>query len=110
MRRDIFTLNVAKLIMWIDSQGWSAYLSYAQRTDAGQKWLYEEKLSRCDGVKQVSAHQYGDREGSFAVDIYISGPDNDIHEREKYIKAHRFWEILGGDPVISWDLGHFQVS
>ena len=96
------------LILWIKKQGWYPYLDYALRSEEEQQRLYGLGLSKCDGITRVSRHQYGKVDG-FAVDIYISKDGIRIFEEELYVKAHKYWESLGGRPMIEWDKAHFEV-
>lgn len=109
MRKSNFTVNAAKLIMWIDKQGWYPLLDYALRSAEEQKRLYDDGKSKCDGINSYSAHQYGKMTGRYAVDIYIHDGDKDIGKRELYEKAHTYWDSLGGKPMLKWDLAHFEV-
>lgn len=112
MKREDFTVNIAKLIMWIKDQGWYCLLDFGLRSAEEQHRLFLAGASRDDGIKNISQHQRGKAE-----DIYIHNGDGNINKKEYYDKAHAFWTSLGGDPMINigtaeqpkWDMGHFQV-
>lgn len=110
MKRHAFTKRVARLIMWIDGSGWYPLLDYALRSTEEQQRLFEEGKSRCDGVNEISAHQYPDAGGRYAVDIYMHDGDFDIAKKRLYEQAHQFWEAMGGKPMLSWDIAHFEVE
>jgi uncharacterized protein YcbK (DUF882 family) len=103
MKRTDFTVKIAELILWISHQGWYAILDYGLRSEEEQQRLFKAGKSKCDGIQKKSQHQRG-----LAEDIYIHDGDNNIEKRELYEKAHQFWETLGGEPMISWDQGHFE--
>lgn len=104
-----FTVMVGQLILWLDNEGLFPLLDYAFRSAGEQNRLYDEGKSKCDGIKNISAHQYRDAGGRYAVDIYIHDGDGDIGKREPYERAHDYWSTMGGKPMIKWDWGHFEV-
>ena len=103
MNRAEFTIKVAQLILWIHWQGWYPLLDYVLRSTEEQQRLFKEGKSKCDGIKKRSRHQV-----ARAADIYIHDGDRNIWKRELYEKTHQFWELIGGKPMITWDLGHFE--
>lgn len=34
----------------------------------------------------------------------------DLELCRMYLVLHRYWETLGGDPLVEWDLGRFQAG
>lgn len=109
MRKSDFTVSVAKLILWVEKQGWYPLLDYALRSTEEQQRMYANKLSKCDGITTFSAHQYGRMPGRYAVDLYIHDGDKNISKEDIYEKAHDYWSALGGKPMIKWDQAHFEV-
>ena len=109
MKKSDFTIKVAQLIFWVGKKDWYPLLDYAYRSSEEQTLLYDAKKSKCDGITSYSAHQYGKMPGRFAVDIYIHDGDRNIGKRELYEEAHKYWSSLGGKPMISWDINHFEV-
>jgi len=109
MRKSDFTIMVAKLILHIAYKGWYPLLDYAKRSRFEQKRLYDLGKSKCDGTRIISAHQYEDAGGRYAVDIYIHDGDYDINNAQLYKEAHEFWSSLGGDDMIEWDMAHFEA-
>lgn len=69
--------------------------------------MYELGLSKCDGTNKRSQHQFGK-----AMDIYfVQDNGKDIGEPIKGDKYwHDKWEELGGEQVIGWDMGHYEVK
>jgi hypothetical protein len=84
-------------------------LDYALRSSEEQKRLFDEGKSKCDGINNYSAHQYGKMPGRFAIDLYIHDGDRDIGKQELYEKAHQYWSSIGGKPMLKWDQAHFEV-
>jgi len=109
MKKSDFTIKVAELILWIEKQGWYPLLDYALRSTEEQQRLFKEGKSKCDGVTNFSAHQYGKMPGRFAVDLYIHDGDKSIVKEDLYVKAHNYWTTLGGKPMLRWDQAHFEV-
>ena len=110
MKKWQFTENKAKLVLWCRAQGYYVFEDYSLRGAEEQKRLFDMGLSECDGVNDISAHQYGKHpQGHFASDLYMCGDDWNIENPEPYERAHDFWSTLGGAPMISWDKGHFEA-
>lgn len=114
MKRHEFSPLVAKLILWIVEKGWFAILGHAERSKEEQKRMYDAGLSKCDGVNKISAHQYRDARGRYAIDIFIHDGDGNINKVKLYEEAHSYWSSLGGDPVTvfsngSKDWPHFEA-
>lgn len=105
MNRMRFTCMVAFLIQHVrTSTAYGPILDYCKRSDYEQAWLFKKGLSKCDGLKKRSKHQSG-----LAVDLYLSDGKRLIWDRKIYGKLHKFWEGMGGCPMLSWDIGHFEV-
>jgi hypothetical protein len=100
-----FTSALVALINYMESEGDTAIIDYVLRSKFEQKRLFDQDLSKCDGEINKSKHQTG-----LAADLYIikDGKMVDWSADGKAEKYHRFWETLGGKPVIKWDLGHFE--
>lgn len=106
MNRVAFTKALDKLIaaMFLDNE--HPLIDYVKRSDEEQMHLFMERKSLCDGVKKISQHQVGK-----AADIYF------LDDEEKHLADpkrgweywHKYWERLGGKPIIGWDKGHFEV-
>jgi hypothetical protein len=106
MPRSDFTCCVGDLIAWIRNQGWEPVLCMAERSREEQARLFALGKSKLDGVKKIGAHQYQDAGGRYAVDILIFGNDGKM----PYVEAHKYWESIGGSPVIDWDQNHFEMD
>ena len=103
MNRVRFTDRITRLIRDMIEQGESPIIDYVKRSDEEQMRLFLKKLSKCDGIKNPSAHQSGR-----AMDIYFIR-DGELKDPEKgWEYWHKVWESLGGQPMISWDKGHFE--
>lgn len=109
MTRSDFTAKISQLLYKMIDDGEKPILDFAMRSAAEQKRLFDKGLSKCDGVKKISRHQAG-----LAVDIYFV-IDGQIDfgfvtqkAKENAGKYHDFWVSIGGQPVISWDLPHFE--
>lgn len=104
MTRVEFTSRMALLIQYANlTTRYSAILGSVWRSRAGQAWFFIKKLSRCDGKKKRSRHQTGK-----AGDLYLTDGRRLIWDRRIYRRLHKFWEGLGGRPMITWDIAHFE--
>lgn len=101
-----FTEMVAELIIESRRRGYEPFIDYVLRSAEEQNRLYREGKSKCDGYNKKSRHQ-----NAKAVDIYFfdSKAGKVLWESPIYAEMHEYWEELGGDPMIKWDQGHFQV-
>jgi hypothetical protein len=80
-------------------------LDFVKRSPEEQKRLFDLGLSKCDGVKVLSQHQFGK-----AADIYFIR-DGSLHDPvQGHEHWHRVWEDFGGSPMLEWDKGHFQFD
>lgn len=103
MNREGYTLRVALLIQYVPLIcKYRPILDYAKRTTPGQAYLFSLGLSRCDGRRRRSRHQVGK-----AFDVLLTDGKKLHWPRKVYVKLHKFWELLGGRPMLSWDIGHF---
>jgi len=105
MNRVEFTHQIVNLLaaMMLDDE--HPILDYVKRSDEEQMRLFDRKLSKCDGVKNISLHQVGK-----AADIYFL--DDDLKKlsdpKMGFEYWHKYWEMKGGKPMIEWDKGHFE--
>jgi hypothetical protein len=107
MNRREFTKNMAKLITQMVADGHEPIADFLLRSAEEQKRLFDAGLSKCDGVKKPSRHQYGR-----AVDIYffINGDVDFSYVRTAELakKYHELWVSWGGKPMIEWDQPHYE--
>lgn len=104
MNREGYTLRVALLIQYVPLVcAYKPILDYAKRSDYEQAWLFEMGFTWRDGKTKISRHQVGK-----AFDLYLSDGTRLIWDRKIFRKLHKFWELLGGRPMLSWDIGHFE--
>ncbi|RLI53578.1 MAG: hypothetical protein DRP09_15355 [Candidatus Thorarchaeota archaeon] len=105
MNRVEFTEKAVILLLLMILAGERPIIDYVKRSTEEQKRLYKKGLSKCDGVKKKSKHQYGK-----AIDIYlINEKGRIIWNKEKYRFWHSVWKhILGGKEMIEWDIAHFE--
>jgi len=82
-------------------------LDFVKRSTEEQKRLFDAGRSKCDGTNNISRHQVG-----LAADIYLLDEFGKLIDwstiPKKAAYYHEFWETLGGNKVIPWDLGHFE--
>ena len=78
-------------------------IDYVLRSTEEQKRLFDKKLSKCDGITNRSAHQSGK-----AMDIYFIENGKMVDPNCGWEHWHKRWEEMGGQPMISWDRGHFE--
>lgn len=106
MKRSEFTKKLADLIHHaIDYLGYEVIIDYVLRDTETQKRLYAEGKSKCDGVTKRSQHQ-----SALAADLYIIEDGKLSNDIEKYKRLHEYWSNIGGEPIITWDLAHFEVK
>lgn len=110
MTRADFTNKLAQLLGKMISDGESPIIDYVKRGAIEQKRLFDRGLSKCDGVKKLSKHQTGK-----AADIYFMVDGNidfgysTQRAKDNAKKYHDYWVSIGGNPVISWDLPHYEI-
>ena len=109
-RRD-FTKSLAILLNEMSESGEMPFIDWVLRNEIVQKSLYDQGLSKCDGVVKVSAHQKG-----LAADIYLChiGDGGNLivdysWNQEKAAKWHSRWVELGGKEMMDWDKGHYEM-
>ncbi len=109
MTRADFTRKKCKLIGRMIEDGERPIEDYLKRSDEEQLRLFKEGKSKCDGVHKISQHQVGK-----AVDIYLLDTHGDLvdwkHIPKLAKKYHDLWVTMGGEPMIEWDQGHFEVK
>lgn len=103
MTRIEFTVNIVALLHQMILLGEHPIIDYVKRSDEEQMHLYQEKKSKCDGIKTISKHQVGR-----AMDIYFIEQGNIVDPHIGFEHWHNLWEKWGGQPKIDWDLGHFE--
>lgn len=106
MTRFEFTKNICSLIIEMIDMGERPLLDYIKRSDAEQRRLFDQGLSKCDGVNSISQHQRGR-----AADIYFLSEDGSRLVRPNM--GDDYWHELwvrkyDGEPMIIWDRGHFE--
>ena len=86
-----FTVLIAKLILWGDSQGYKMRLGEGYDDDG-------------TGHKDGSNHYI-----KLAQDIFIYRPGASEQDMEAHRRMHDAWDALGGAPRIEKDLNHYSV-
>lgn len=105
MNRVIFTKKLCQLLQKMIAEGERPILDYIKRSAEEQNRLFKAGKSKCDGYKIRSAHQIGR-----AVDIYFCDQNLVLNwDKKRFERWHKEWEKLGGQKMISWDLGHFEL-
>ncbi|MBA7613773.1 hypothetical protein ES703_21029 [subsurface metagenome] len=79
-------------------------IDYCKRSAQEQNRLYKKGLSKLDGYKKKSQHQFGK-----AIDIYLVRKGKISWAKWRYEVLHDYWVKIGGKPMISWDIAHFEV-
>jgi len=114
MSRSEFTLKIARLILLIEQERKLGFhtlrpaLDYIKRTAEEQNRLFKAGASKLDGYTKRSAHQVGKAADILLFDengVFLQKWPKDIIKR-----YHDIWEEWGGNPVISWDVGHFEAG
>jgi len=103
--KDRIELTQALSILLINMifMGERPIVDYVKRHDATQKMLFDQGLSKCDGVTKVSRHQRG-----MAADIYFVDGSRLVDPKMGHEYWHKRWEDMGGQPMIEWDCGHYE--
>jgi hypothetical protein len=87
--------------------GHQPIMDYALRSEQEQMRLFNEGLSKCDGVHKISKHQEGK-----ALDIYFYVDDEVDYSFKKTANLAKYyhyqWELLGGREMIEWDKPHYE--
>ena len=105
MDRVTFTRKTINLMARMFLEDEHPIIDYVLRSKEEQQRLFALKLSKCDGVTNISAHQTG-----HAVDIYFIEDGKMVDPKKGWEFWHRIWqEELGGKHDISWDEDHFEM-
>jgi len=89
-------------------------IDWVLRSAHEQNVLFLAGRSKCDGYHKISAHQNGK-----AADLLVIGPNNKgtlmlVDPMEKcpdaWKEIREHWVEQGGEPMISWDPCHHEVS
>ena len=119
MTRREFTKNFALFVVQMIKAREEPIFDYFLRDAETQKRLFDRGLSKCDGYKHLSRHQFGtagdmyfvgrDYKGDPKV-LYAEPLEAEKHPiRDRYVKWHKIWEEkYGGKPMITWDCGHWE--
>lgn len=99
-----FTRQIIDLLASMMLDGEHPIIDYVKRSDEEQMHLYQEGKSKCDGIKIKSQHQFGK-----AMDIYFVEKGKLVDPKKGWEYWHKVWESLGGQPMVSWDKGHFEA-
>ena len=105
--RQSFNIAFVKLLNAMVEAGEIPLVDFVKRSNEEQARLFKAGLSHCDGVNKRSKHQTG-----MAVDIYLTDADGRLKDwtmNGLAVKYHSYWESLGGQPAIQWDLGHYEL-
>lgn len=86
-----FTVKIAKLILWGDSQGYKIRLGEGYDDDG-------------TGHMKGSNHYI-----KLAQDLFIYKPGEDTQDEEAHMRMHDAWDAMGGAPRIMHDLNHYSV-
>jgi hypothetical protein len=107
MNRAQFTTILCDLLQDMRAEGLRPFIDFVKRSDQEQKRLFLQNLSKCDGIIKVSQHQRGK-----AADIYLLDDQDKLLPWTMDLASawHRHWEDMGGEPMIPWDIGHFEVK
>jgi hypothetical protein len=105
MTRTQFTDSITRLIQWMIDDGEEPILDFALRSLPEQQRLFAAGLSKCDGIKIVSAHQLGK-----AVDIYFQTDGKLAEPKKGYEYWHLKWRQMGGKEMVDWDKGHWEAA
>jgi hypothetical protein len=102
-KRTNFTVAIAKLIILGIDYGLDLVLDWVLRDAETQRRMFDKGLSKCDGTTKRSKHQSG-----CAADLYIISHGKISDNIQDYEWLHEQWVIMGGAPMIKWDMGHFE--
>ena len=91
-KQEDFTVMIAKLILWGDSQG------YRMRLGEG----YDDDNT---GHTKGSLHYI-----KLAQDIFIYKPGAKEQDMDAHKRMHDCWDTLGGAPRIEKDLNHYSFT
>lgn len=110
MNRKEFSKTLGMLLVDMILKGEEPILDWVKRSDEDQARMFEQGLSKCDGVDKRSAHQSG-----CAADIYFEDSNDKDTELDPpklgWEFWHKRWEELSygkAKPMIEWDKSHFE--
>lgn len=90
-KQEEFSVMIAKLILWGDSQGYKIRLGEGYDDDN-------------TGHKSGSNHYI-----KLAQDLFIFKPGVTEQDLEAHRRMHDAWDAMGGAPRIEKDLNHYSV-
>lgn len=113
-KQRIFTVMVAKLILWAQARGLELTMGHVWRDSETQRRMVEMKLSKT--LKSKHCDRLAIDFNLFVDGKYVSG-------KEHYRQLGEYWESLGGrwggrfgvaeknyETTIGWDAGHFEYK
>ena len=102
-KQQIFALNIAKLIIWANEQGYKITLGEALRTKE-QQAIYV-KLGKSKTMN--SGHM-----NKLAVDLNLFKDGEYLTSQEDHEPLHKYWETLhpNNKKMIPWDANHYEMD
>lgn len=103
MNRREFTKSIVILLTEMIQAGDMPVIDYVLRSAIGQKEMFDNGVSGCDGYIKRSKHQLGKAMDIYLVKLNSKGTpyvDYNWTDDEKTYKWHRRWEQLGGKKMI----------
>lgn len=106
-KQELFTYNMAKLIMWANEKGYKARARELQRTMEQQELYIKQGKSQTKKSNHLN---------SCAVDIYFTKNGKLIESKEELQTIGDYWESLhpdnkwGGNYKSFLDCPHFEMN
>lgn len=104
-KQHIFLLNTAKLIFWLNENGYETTAGELYRTQEQQDIYYKNRLSKV----KFSKHQE-----RLAIDLNIFKNGKLLTDKPQYLPIHMYWISLHNANTSGylwgWDFGHFEMK
>jgi hypothetical protein len=95
-KQQIFSVGVARLILWLHSMGYATTFGEAYRTPRQQKWYFDEGHSKTLKSKHLNR---------LAIDLMLFRGGVYLRDSDDYKPAGEYWESM--NPSFKWG-GNFE--
>lgn len=102
-KQRIFSLNVAKLIIWAYEHGYEITFGEALRTQEQQKIYYDSGKSKTMNSGHLN---------KLAVDLNLFKDGVYVSDSESHKPLHNYWNTLHtlNKKMLTWDANHYEMG
>jgi hypothetical protein len=102
-KQQTFALNVAKLIIWANENGYKITLGEALRTKEQQAIYVKTGKSKTMNSGHLN---------KLAIDLNLFYNGEYLTSQQAHEPLHEYWETLHPDnkKIIPWDANHYQMD